>query len=266
MSGNPALRREFVGMMFAIAVGEVGLQTAALVQAGSPIRYLPAYSHLLLALFVIAASWVGWSRTQVPAAKIDVNELFEWPFVVLLLDMAMVVIYFILVRTVDFSGMNRRIDPASTVASWHVAIFFLYLIWDLVTKFAMCPRAVDSQECQKQVETKKRVWPTLICLFLSVLLWRLFAAVDVRSEHLLAADLSLLSLVLLFRALKGAIPGPGPITASMAKNRRWAFFLCGMILVGTYLTIFSIPLPLWKSLQDIRTPETGADKVSSHFQ
>lgn len=47
------LRCEFVGIMFALAVGEVALQTAGLVQAGQVVRYLPAYSHLFLALFVI---------------------------------------------------------------------------------------------------------------------------------------------------------------------------------------------------------------------
>ena len=59
---GPRLRREFIGMMFAITVGEIGLQTAALVQAGRPLHFLVAYSHLFLATFVVAASWVGWSR------------------------------------------------------------------------------------------------------------------------------------------------------------------------------------------------------------
>src|SRR5689334_20379043 len=37
---TPDLRREFVGIMFALAVGEVGLQTAALVQAKHVVHYL----------------------------------------------------------------------------------------------------------------------------------------------------------------------------------------------------------------------------------
>jgi hypothetical protein len=151
MVDGPDLRREFVGIMFALAVGEVGLQAAALVQAGHPFHYLPAYSHLLLALLVIAASWVGWSRTQVPGAKKDVHELFEWAFVVLLLDTAMVVTYFILVRTVDFSDANRRIDSAEDVALWHVVIFGLYVVWDLVTKVVMYepPRRGGSADCSQ---------------------------------------------------------------------------------------------------------------------
>ena len=262
MSDSQNLRREFVGIMFALAVGEVGLQTAALVQAGNPIRHLPAYSHLFLALFVIAASWVGWSRTR---AQTDVNELFEWAFLVLLLDTAMVVTYFILVRTVDFSDGNHRIDPAAQVAFWHVVIFALYLAWDGVTKLAMYPkpagaswfggwRQLDAKVLKEQKQTMKRAWPTLVCLALSIVLWRVFAAFDPKYEHLLAADLALLSVVLLFRALKGVVPGPKQTAANMVRNRRWAIAFCATLVVGTSLTVFSIPLPLWQSLEEIRTP------------
>lgn len=272
---GPELRREFVGIMFALAVGEVGLQTAALVQAGNTIQYLPAYSHLFLALFVIAASWVGWSRTQVASAKKDVHELFEWAFVVLLLDTAMVITYFILVRTVDFSD-DCRIDPASQVAFWHVVIFALYLAWDAVTKVAMYPkpaeaswwggwRQLDLEKLSEQRQIIKRAWPTLICLVLSIVLWWLFAAFDPKHEHLLAADLALLSVVLLFRALKGVVPGPKQTAATMTRNRRWALGLFVLLVLGTSLSVFSIPLPLWRSLQAIRTPITcsGASAVVS---
>src|SRR5688572_25103330 len=98
----------------------------------------------------------------------------------------------------------------------------------------------------------KRAWPTAVCLMLSIFLWRLFAASDVRHEHLLAADLALLSVVLLFRALKGVIPGPKQTEANMTKNRRWAIALSVTFVIGTYLTVYSIPLPLWQSLEEIR--------------
>ena len=262
---SPDLRREFVGIMFALAVGEVGLQTAALVQAGNPVRYLPAYSHLFLALFVIAASWVGWSRTKVAGARKDVHELFEWAFVVLLLDTAMVVTYFILVRTVDFSNENCRIDPAARVAFWHVFIFVLYLAWDGVTKVGMYPkpagaswiggwRQLDEIRLREQQQTMKRALPTLVCLVLSIVLWRLFAAFDPKHEHLLAADLALLSVVVLFRALKGIVPGPNQTAANIAWNRRWVVVLSVTFAIATFLSVFSIPLPLWQSLQEIRTP------------
>ena len=264
--GNvPELRREFVGIMFALAVGEVGLQTAALVQAGHFTRYLPAYSHLFLALFVIAASWVGWSRTKVASARKDVHELFEWAFLVLLLDTAMVVTYFILVRTVDFSDGNCRIDPASKVAFWHIVIFFLYLLWDGVTKVGMYPKPkgarwwsgwtlLKAKERREQYQTMKRAWPTLVCFGLSIVLWGVFAAFDPKQEHLLAADLALLSVVLLFRALKGVVPGPKQTTENIAWNWKWVVGLCVTLLIGTSLSVYSLPWPLWPSLHDIRTP------------
>jgi hypothetical protein len=274
----PDLRREFVGIMFALAVAEVGLQVAALVQAGQYIHYLPGYSHLLLALLVIAASWVGWSRTQVPSAKKDVRDLFEWPFLVLLLDTAMVITYFILVRTVDFSDGNRRIDAASTVAFWHVVIFVLYLSWDLVTKVAMYPKPagvgwlsgwwhLSDQTRRKQMRTILRGVPTVLCLALTIILWRLFHAVDVVYEHLLTADLALGSVVLLFRALKGAMSGPNHNPAAVTRHRRWAVALLVLLVVGTSMTIWSIRVPLPGSwLQEMRTPVSEMQPTSARAE
>ena len=83
---QPKLRHEFVGMMFAVTIGEVGLQVASLVQAKHYIHFLPFYFHLLLATIVITSSWVGWSLSQAPGARRDVKGVFTWGFVTLLLD------------------------------------------------------------------------------------------------------------------------------------------------------------------------------------
>jgi hypothetical protein len=113
------LRHEFVGMMFALAIGEVGLQAASLVQAGNILHYLPAYSHLFLATIVIATSWVGWSLSWAPGGRADVTGIFQWEFVILLLDVALVIVYFILVRTINFgeSGHSRGLCPRTGVIS-----------------------------------------------------------------------------------------------------------------------------------------------------
>ena len=50
-----------------------------------------------MSTFVVAASWVGRSKSASLGAREDVEEVFQWAFLVLLLDMAMVVTYFILV-------------------------------------------------------------------------------------------------------------------------------------------------------------------------
>jgi hypothetical protein len=264
MANEPKLRHEFVGMMFAITVGEIGLQTAAVVQApGHWVHYLPAYSHLFLATFVVAASWVGWSRSAVPSAHEDVVDLFEWPFVVLLLDMAMVVTYFILVRTVDFSEGHHRIDSASIVAKWHVLIFSLYVAWDVVTKVFMYHSRTRTRAGFPEWfrNSGMRMVPTLICLGLSWWLWRLFFAVD--DLHRLSADLALLAMVILFRALKGLISEWLPrdhIKQSTIGGRRlvWTLVCVAGLVLGTLDTIrrWPLPLPEWV-IKEIEAPVAG---------
>ena len=280
-ANEPKLRHEFVGMMFAVTVGEIGLQVAALVQAKHVLHYLPAYSHLFLATFVVAASWVGWSRSAMPGARKDVEEIFEWAFVVLLLDMAMVVMYFILVRTVDFEGDCRRVDPAWVVARWHVWIFALYLLWDLVTKVLMYERHVgmgwwkgwwhlDLAQREKRNEGLRRIVPTSICLGISIYL--LFAFTPAANERLLTADFALLSVVLLFRALKGwegAISWNEKIVKKPRKHLRFrvlwgvACLLCFVLGTWGTLTSRSWPHVGFGVVHAIRTPIPGQTRDCS---
>jgi hypothetical protein len=127
---EPKLRHEFVGMMFAVAIGEVGVQTAILVQAHNWMHFLPAYFHLFLATVVIATSWVGWTLSSSPGARTDVNNVFEWEFLVLLLDVLLVVIYFILAKTVDFTGEpNVQLNASAAPESfWILVIFLVYFV------------------------------------------------------------------------------------------------------------------------------------------
>ena len=63
-------------------------------------HFLPFYSHLFLAAIVITSSWVGWTLSQAPGARRDVTGVFTWEFITLLLDVFLVVTYFIMVRTI----------------------------------------------------------------------------------------------------------------------------------------------------------------------
>jgi hypothetical protein len=138
---DPKLRHEFVGMMFAVTVAEIGLQVASLVRQTdfSFQLYLPAFSHLLLATIVIATSWVGWTLSQSPGARHDVSKIFEAEFVVLLIDVVLVICYFVLVRSVEFGkpeGEAKTVWSISAApeARWVLYIFGLYFVWDFVTK------------------------------------------------------------------------------------------------------------------------------------
>lgn len=134
---EPRLRHEFVGMMFAITIGEVGLQFAAFVKGEHFLRDFPAFTHLIVATAMIATSWVGWSVSKTRGARLDVTEIFQWEFVVLLLDVFMVITYFILVRSFEYGSdptASPRIDHPSRLAVWIAVIFLLYIAWDVVTK------------------------------------------------------------------------------------------------------------------------------------
>jgi hypothetical protein len=104
---------------------------------------------------------------------------------------------------------------------------------------------------KKRMERLRRTVPTVICLGISWYLWHGFASAN--GERLLAADFSLLSVVLLFRALKGleGAVWEKPVAEGEEKKPRrlafriWCTVLCGGgFLVGTWMTRSSRPLPL----------------------
>ncbi len=255
---EPKLRHEFVGMMFAITIGEVGLQVAALVQAGHPFHYLPAYTHLFLATVMIATSWVGWSVSKAPGARLDVTAIFQWEFVVLLLDVALVITYFIMVRTVEFGkeGIAARVDPPSTLAFWIFVIFALYFVWDIITKIFIYRRKPEGAWGRKY---GSRMLPTIVCLILACSIRERTKGADL--PHYLTADVALLSLVLLFRALKDLISAlvpkkKEPIEWGRAKLAGFWTALCIIGLsVGLFATTYSWTLPIPECIvKDIQTP------------
>jgi len=252
---QPKLRHEFVGMMFALAIGEVGLQTASLVQAGRFYHFLPAYSHLILGTIVIATSWVGWSLSLAPGGREDVKGIFQWEFIVLLLDVALVITYFILVRTIDFSKTEHRIDPASKVALLVFSIFCLYFVWDLISKVAVYLTKREGDWWRKY---GSRMIPTVFCLITAWFVWQCVKGSDV--PHELSTDFALLCLILLFRSLKdwvsAVFPSGSARKSSLAKAVAWSLVLfCGIIL-GTLATQGSWHLPLGNDvLTQIKAPD-----------
>jgi hypothetical protein len=281
---EPKLRHEFVGMMFAVAIGEVGMQTAELVHNGSWIHYLPEYSHLILCTVLIASSWVGWTLSVAPGARRDVERIFQWEFLVLLLDVALVIIYFIVVRLVE--------KPPSLVASWIVGIFVLYFVWDIVTKviiyFGETVKA--AKKTAKEGKEDRFVWtiadwvvpisvtlalgreaksgehppvswgknygsrmiPTLVCIGLA--LQTKYLITTTNRARFLAADIALIALVLLFRALKELVSAllPTKPVPDLRKKRVLAILstsICTFFLVlGVAYTYDSLPLPLSPSI------------------
>jgi hypothetical protein len=253
---EPTLRHEFVGMMFALTIGEVGLQAAALVKTGHFVHYLPAYSHLLVATVMIATSWVGWSLSRAPGARLDVTGIFQWEFVILLLDVSMVITYFILVRAFEFEKTNDvpRIDPPSSMAFWIAVIFGLYIVWDFVTKVFIRPKKTDAT----WFEQYGRMLPTVGCLIFAVGSRYLLRSADM--PHYLTADLALLSLVLLFRALKDLVSAvtKKPRDQVVVSKIRWSSFWTILCIAGLAFGI----LATWHSW-DWVIPDRIAQEIRS---
>ena len=137
-SRQNALREAFVEMLFALAVAQVAIHAADLVKVSSSLgAKMPAFAHLFLALMLIAASWVGWRGSRSPGMQRDVESIFSIAFIGLLVDVFLVVIYFIIVRQVDIEqkGDSPVLLPPSAVpeALLLLVVFVVYAVWDLVT-------------------------------------------------------------------------------------------------------------------------------------
>jgi hypothetical protein len=246
---EPKLRHEFVALMFAIAAGEVGLQVAGLIAQSEDWHcLLPAYSHLALAMIVIAASWVGWTVSPSPGGRKDVTKVLESEFVVLLIDVACVVCYFILARQVDFrpseNGHPAEYHPSAKPEShWIFIIFCLYLFWDAWTKVVVHFVGRRFKSTKDDVKWYPyyfvRFFPTLICLGLAYWAWTRFNG-QLSAAQVVIADGALLMLVLLFRALKDLASALWPTKGIRTRGRTtWsigvsAFFLIGFVILTVW--------------------------------
>ncbi len=285
---EPKLRHEFAGMMFAVAIGEVGLQTAALFQAGHFLHFLPAWTHLIVATLMIATSWVGWTLSVAPGAQHDVKGVFQWEFVVLLVDVILVILYFILVRSVDFEKGETapHIAPAWGVALLVTIIFAVYLVWDFITKVLIFWKYRDrSRKGLFQhynaawcLTSGVRILPSTSCLILAYVAMQLVKSVD--APHLLTADVAMVAIVLLFRALKDLtssfpkVQADGSLSAWNKDKRRqalwWTGACCVVVFLGLLWSARPLPLPpriiaeISTALSDTEQPTAARSQQIDH--
>lgn len=143
---QPKLRRELVALLFALAAAQIGILAAAVFQSRLPPGVLvatwtwrlAALSHLTLGLFVVSASWLGWSKSRAAAKEID--SVVDPDFWAALLDISLVIIYFILICSVEVVGSldskDIVVSPPSAIpeSQWTVVAFLGYALWDIWTK------------------------------------------------------------------------------------------------------------------------------------
>ena len=186
------LHREFVGMLFALAIAQVAVQSADVINHDLDAWIkAPALSHLLLAAIVIATSWVGWGRSGHSLSP--VRHVFTKDFVELLIDVGLVGVYFFIVqgaeKVVIVDGAETIQASAAHEALWVMVMFAMYLLWDIFTKWGLWK------------DLGQKIWGSILCAGLA---WWAFCAIQgLRGTvPVLWGDLSLLCLVLLFRATK----------------------------------------------------------------
>jgi len=191
------LHLAFVGMLFALAIGQVAISVSQLIdyQLMSKQTFwvwavVPGYSHLLLAAVVISTSWVGW-RISVYSGS-TIKSVFSWDYVELLIDVILVIIYFVLARAVEVpSSHNVSLSPNASFEAITVAIIIsIYVIWDVVSSRS------------KLEKLKKRLWASIICTIISWCLVGFGIGGSGKVLAVLLGDCSLISLILTFRAMK----------------------------------------------------------------
>ena len=145
-SRNVVVGLTFVELMFAVAVGDTAVQIAKVVKAiavsGLPVcdalwNTSPSLAHLTLALLVIATSWVGWSHSEATKqymARLD--GVFSLAFLMLLIDVFLVVCYFILSEAAelpaDLPGAPLKVRPSiQQDILWIAVIMATYFAWNL---------------------------------------------------------------------------------------------------------------------------------------
>jgi hypothetical protein len=208
------LRFAFVEMLFALAIAEVAIASSHIVSIErSLVLKAPAIAHLLLATLLIATSWLGWSVSRSRNKKSELDSPFSMDFIGLLLDVLLVVIYFILVRQAEISDKEPYdLMPASAVpeSHWLIWIFTIYVIWDLVSKvlqepvFYVKPRKWRSRDAITLILCSAACSAICTCL-VCIVYWR---ARDIaRDSDVVILDGALACVVLLFRAIKSVVEG-----------------------------------------------------------
>ncbi|HZZ28462.1 MAG TPA: hypothetical protein VFE46_10715, partial [Pirellulales bacterium] len=121
---KPEYKHEFVALMFAVAMAEIGLQAATIVKREDYWHDASGITHLILAFALVATSWVGWCKTLSPGGRDDVRQVFEREFLILMLDVLLVIAYLILIRTGGVIEANQTELPlAKNDGFWIAAIF-----------------------------------------------------------------------------------------------------------------------------------------------
>jgi hypothetical protein len=203
------LRLIFVQMLFALTIGQIALKTGDLyIYSGGNIwLYHYAYLHIILSIVILSTSWVGWQLSQSLQNSEKINSVFSLQYIILLLDIFLVIAYFMIVRCVEINDDHTIGSPnVNGTIFWTMIIFSGYAIWDIITKGIKLSYVKQGDKYLKITSTHinpllKRIWPTLFCLIISLLFYKYLPEEPSPNKSSLIYII-LICLFLFFRGLK----------------------------------------------------------------
>lgn len=209
---NRNLRFVFVQLLFSLAAGQAAIKIGDLVIEGfSFADYHYIYFHLILSVIILSASWVGYQIST--ATENPLISIFSIQYVILLVDIFLVICYFIIVRGAELSnyaeqGVTKTLKPNIEIETfWCMIIFMVYFFWDILTKIPELKYIKNNDGYKKETKfglTKfgERAWATVICLGLSILVYFTTLQSELTPIRATLIDIALISLCFLFRGLK----------------------------------------------------------------
>jgi len=170
MAMQSTLQKTFIAMLFAFAVSVVAQQISELLIVatknwtmglgpgqilenigGHMWPILAVATHSLLALLMLAVSWVMWSKSQAAGHLVDIKEIFSVKFITFLLEVLLVTLYFSLSKSAEGDFLNYTkektvaayLTPASArpEAMQMFWIFLIFALWDYIVDVAKSPQA-----------------------------------------------------------------------------------------------------------------------------
>lgn len=209
---KPILRFEFVGMLFALAIGQVAVEFVGIYKSHLSFwEWYYSLSHLVLATFVIAMSWIGWQSSKSIGNTVTITSIFSLPFIVLLIDIGLVILYYLIANTNEkFIVPKKSFESPNAVSELFLIwiIFLIYLIWDIITKLVSIKY---KKQQEKNTFTKiykidlnslLRIFITLFCFILSTYFYIVYKDSELTGIQVLIIDINLLLLFIFFRGCK----------------------------------------------------------------
>ena len=178
----------FVAMLFAFAIAQVGESIIVILlsinKSSFQSIHVSSIFQSILSVFVISMSWIGWSRS-LEKSEILISP-YEKNYVLFLLDIILVLIYYILAFSVD---SNENINVISAIEETYamLAIFIVYGIWIIIRD-----------------ETFAAAKNAFSCIILILILAFIMDCFDVWHNFfaVIVADILLISVTFGFRSLR----------------------------------------------------------------